>query len=104
MRYILYAITALYGGLSFFAAFSQLKKAEQKTTHAIMAFGGLILIAGIGLHIIHIPFSWIAAIAGGALICIAAVINGKNSGSVHITHHIIRIIVTLLLITGFILI
>ena len=104
MRYVLYAITALYGGLSFFAAFSQLKKAEQKNTHAMMALGGLILIAGIGLHIIHIPFSWIATISGGALICITAVINGKKSGSFHITHHIIRFIVTLLLIIGFILI
>ena len=104
MRYILYAITALYGGLSFFAAFSQLKKLEQKTSHVIMALGGLILIAEIGLHIINIPFNWIAAIVGGALICTAAVINGKKSGSFHIAHHIIRFTVTLLLVVGFILI
>lgn len=103
MRYVLYIVAALYAGLSFFAAFLQLKKAEQKTSYAIMALGGLILIAEIGLHIINIPFNWIAAIIGGALICIAAVINGKKSGSFHIIHHIIRFTVTLLLTAGFIL-
>lgn len=104
MKYVLYAFTALYAGLTFFAAFSQLKKVEKKTSYAEMAAGALILIAAIGLHLISIPFNWIAAVVGGILICAAAVYNGKNGGNFHITHHIIRLAVTLLLIAGFIFI
>ena len=91
MKYVLYAVTALYAGLTFFAAFSQLKKAEKKTSYAAMAAGALILIAAIGLHLISIPFT-------------AAIYNGKKGGNFHITHHIIRFAVTLLLIAGFIFI
>lgn len=104
MRYVLYIITALYGVLSFIAAFSQLKKAEKKTSYAAMAAGALILIAAIGLHLISIPFNWFAAVLGGVLICTAAIYNGKKGGNFHITHHIIRFAVTLLLIAGFIFI
>lgn len=104
MKYVLYSVTLLYAGLTFFAAFSQLKKAEQKTPYAVMAAGGLILIAAIGLHLISIPFNWFAAVLGGVLICTAAIYNGKKSGNFHITHHIIRFSVTLLLIAGFIFI
>ncbi|MCM1299209.1 MAG: hypothetical protein NC203_08595 [Firmicutes bacterium] len=104
MKYALYIVTALYAVLSFIAAFSQLKKADQKTPYAVMAFGGLILMAEIGLHIIGVPFNWIAAVVGGVLICASAIYNGKKSGSFHITHHIIRFAVTLLIIAGFIFI
>lgn len=103
MIYILYAVAALYGVLSFIAAFSQLKKAEKKTSFAVMAVGGLILIAAIGLNLIKIPFSWIAAAVGGIFICAAAIYNGKKSGSFHLIHHIIRFIITAGIIAGFIL-
>lgn len=103
MRYVLYIITALYGVLSFIAAFSQLKKTERKNSYAVMAAGALILIAAIGLHLISIPFNWAAALVGGALICGCAIYNGKKSGNFHIIHHIIRFGISALIIAGFIL-
>lgn len=103
MQYVLYIITALYAVLSSIAAIAQMRTSKEKTTSFIMLGGGIVLIAAAILHFLSVPFSWAAAIAGGLLICLAALINGKKSGSFHILHHIIRFIVTLLLIIGYII-
>lgn len=103
MKYVLYVITALYAILSAFAAIVQMKTAKQKSTSLMMLGGGLILIITVILHILNLRYNWIAAVVGGILICAAAFINGKKSGNFHITHHIIRFIITLLLIIGYIM-
>lgn len=102
MIYAVYAITALYAILSSIAALIQMKTSKGKATSLIMLIGGVILIAAIFLNILQIPYGWIAAISGGLAICAAAFINGKKSGNFHAIHHVIRFIVTALLVTGFI--
>lgn len=102
MIYAVYAITALYAILSSIAALIQMKTSKEKTTSLIMLIGGVILIAAIFLHILKTPYSWIMAIAGGLEICAAAFINGKKSGSFHAVHHVIRFIITALLVAGLI--
>lgn len=99
MRYIICCITVLYAVLSVIAAVSQIKTATHKDTSIMMLGGGLLLVIAIILK----NADWIAAIIGGLLICIAAFLNGKRSGNFHISHHIIRFIITLLLVIGFIL-
>lgn len=99
MRYIICGITVLYAVLSMFAAATQLKTATRKDTSVMMFCGGLILI----IATVFKNADWIAAIIGGMLICIAAFLNGKRSGNFHISHHIIRFIITLLLVIGFVL-
>lgn len=104
MIYVLCIITVLYALLNIIAALVQMIKTKQKDTSAIMLGGGIILLSTAVLHIIYIPYAWIGTVIGGLLICTAAFINGKRGGSFHISHHIIRLIVTLLLIAGFIFI
>lgn len=99
MRYIICGITILYAGLSMLAAAAQLKTAARKDTPIMMLSGGLILIAAVFLK----STDWIAAIIGGALICTAAFLNGKRGGNFHASHHIIRLVITLLLVIGFVL-
>lgn len=99
MRYIICGITVLYAVLSMFAAITQIKTATHKDTSIIMLCGGLLLV----IATVFKNADWIIVIIGGMLICIAAFLNGKRSGNFHISHHIIRFIITLLLVIGFIL-
>lgn len=99
MRYVICGITVLYAVLSMLAALTQIKKAARKDTSIMMLAGGLLLVIATVLK----NADWIAAIIGGLLICIAAFLNGKRSGNFHISHHIIRFIITVLLVIGFIL-
>lgn len=104
MKYVLSIITILYSLLNILAALVQMIKTKQKDTSAIMLGGGIILLAAAVLHIIGIPYAWIGTVIGGLLICTAAFINGKRSESFHISHHIIRLVITITIIAGFILI
>lgn len=99
MRYFICGITVLYAALSMFAAATQLKTAAHKDTSIMMLCGGLFLV----IATVFTKTDWIIVIIGGMLICIAAFLNGKRSGNLHISHHIIRFILTLLLVVGFIL-
>ena len=45
----------------------------------------------------------LSAVPGGLLICSAAYLNGKRSGNFHLSHHIIRGGIAVLLVVGFIL-
>lgn len=99
MRYIICGITILYAGLSMLAAVTQIRAATHKDTPIMMLSGGLLLVVAAFLQNID----WIVVIIGGGLICIAAFLNGKRSESFHVSHHIIRFIITLLLVIGFVL-
>lgn len=99
MRYFICGITVLYAALSMFAAVIQLKTAVHKDTSIMMLCGGLLLV----IATVFTKADWIIVIIGGMLICITAFLYGKRSGNLHISHHIIRFILTLLLVVGFIL-
>ena len=99
MRYLLYGITFLYAALSMLAAIVQIKTSRQKDTPIMMLCGGLLLIAAVFFK----HTNWMIALVGGALICIAAFLNGKRSENFHVSHHIIRFIITLLLVIGFVI-
>lgn len=102
MKYILYVIIILYAFLCMLAATLQMKTAKRKDTAVIMLGGGIFLIASVILHSMTWMYGWVAALIGGAFICVAAFLNGKRSESLHISHHIIRLIITILLIAGLI--
>lgn len=104
MIYALCIITVLYALLNIIAALLQMIKTKQKDTSAAMQCGGLFLLFASNLHMRAIPYSWIFAAIGGLLICIAAFINGRRSESFHASHHIIRLVITLALVAGFIFI
>lgn len=102
MRIVLCVVSVAFGGLSLVAALSQIKKGKQSNSHVLMALGSVVLIAAVICNIVRLGFDWSLALAGSAMICAAAVWNGKRSGSFHIQHHVVRILISLLLVAGFV--
>lgn len=104
MRYILYVIVILYALLCILAATIQIKEAKNKDTSAMMLSGGFVLVISVISHSMHNmgwTYAWCSAALGGGLICIAAFLNGKRSGMFHVSHHIVRLVATVLFVAGF---
>ena len=99
--YLAYGIAALYALLSIFAAIVQCKSAKKKDAPLMMLGGGMLVLAAVLLQLLSVPFSWVVLLLGGVLISVAALLNGKRSGNLHITHHIIRACLTVALTVGF---
>lgn len=102
MRIILCIIGAAFGALSMAAALSRIKAKEKELSHVIMSAGSVFLIGSVVFNLLKLGIDWIAALIGTAMICIAAVWNGKRNGNFHIQHHIIRIVLSSVLVIGFI--
>lgn len=98
MRYIICAVAILYAVLSMLAAVVFMRTAKRKDTSIMMLGGGILFILAAILQ----KADWILATVGGILICASAFMNGKRSGDFHARHHIIRFVLTLLLVLGFI--
>lgn len=103
MKAALAAVSILFGGLSLLAALSQLRTGKPPGSHIAMAVGGLLLIIASVCLLTGWQGRVLNAALGCALICAAAVWNGKRSGNLHIQHHIIRFALSLVLVAGFIL-
>lgn len=84
------------------AAAVQMKSAERKDAPALMLGGGAALFLAAIWYLASPQYSWILAAVGGALISSAAVLNGRR-GEFHAVHHVVRLIVEILLIAGFML-
>ena len=101
MKYLLYAVTILYALLSILAAGTQFKTADRKDAPVLMILGSILLLLTVAVEIMVLFDGWPIAILGGALICTAALLNGRRSGNFHLKHHVIRLGITLLLILGY---
>ena len=101
MRIILCIISAAFGVLSMIAALSRIKAKEGELSHVIMSVGSIFLIGAVIFNILNLGIDWIVALIGTAMICIAAVWNGKRNGNFHIQHHVIRIALSSVLVIGF---
>lgn len=99
--YIVCIVSLLFGVLSMFAALSQYRKAKNPTPHLVMALGGIVLLFAIIAAVNGFSYDWIFALAGCGLICGAAIYNGKAGGNFHLSHHIVRIALCILLVAGF---
>ena len=104
MKYLFGILVAAYALLSMAAAATQLRSSpKRKDTSVLMMCGGLLLVISVVLLLFRWNFDWLAAAVGGAVICLSAFINGKRSEAFHLNHHVIRLIITLLIVVGFIL-
>lgn len=100
MRILVVGVSAILAILSFIAAVSQLKTKEP--SHVLMAFGAAVLLAAVVINILSFGFDWIVGLIGAGMICAAAIWNGKRSGNFHIQHHVIRIVLSILIVVGFV--
>ena len=103
MKYIITIIAALYALVSILASCVQIKVSARKDTSLTMICGGVLLLLAVLTSFFGLAYDWILAVFGGFLISVAAYLNGKRSGKVHANHHIIRFLLTLALVVGFIL-
>ena len=97
MKYVVFTTAALYGLLHGLAAAFKARQSGFNTTAWMMLIGSALMIAALFLR----DLGWIAALAGGALVCAAAMLNGKISGHFHGAHHVIRALITALIVVGF---
>lgn len=102
MRILLCIVSAAFGALSMTAALSRIKAKESELSHVIMSVGSIFLIGAVIFNILNLGVDWIAALIGAAMICYAAVRNGKRNGNFHIQHHVIRIALSSVLVVGFV--
>ena len=93
----------LFAVLHIIAAASRLLK-EYKPSHLIMLCGGIGIIAAIFDHIDDRASDWYWMLAGGAMVCAAAIMNGRAAGKLNPLHHIIRGIAVLALTLAFLLV
>lgn len=105
MRIAIGVFTLLFGGLHIAAAAAQSKSKDDavRGSAVIMICGGIAVVCAAaahlaGGHILHADT--LSAAAGGMLICFAAYLNGKQSGNFHLSHHIVRGIIAVLLAVG----
>lgn len=97
---IVCAIAGLFAILHIIAAISQLRKGY-KLSHLLMLCGGIDIIGAIINCIDGRASDWFWMLAGGALVCAAAIMNGRAAGKLNPLHHIIRGLLALALSLAF---
>lgn len=107
MIYILAGVTVIYALLSMLAAVVGVRMAasdaKRKDTHIIMLCGGAFLLAASVTLLLKLQYDFVLAVIGGALICAAAIVNGRRGERFHLSHHIVRFVLTVILTVGFML-
>lgn len=104
MRIAVSVLAILFGLLHLIAAAAQFRSQDPAARgFAIaMASGGLCVILAAVFHLtlgVNVSDASTAAV-GCLLICAAAYANGRRSGSVHLSHHVVRGLIAVLLIAG----
>lgn len=88
-------IAILYAGLMIFAIY---KKKSKDISSAIIAIGGLFILAYAMLNMIWCKNFIFILIIGMINISVGTLINGVKQKNIHIHHHIIRLIVESIII------
>ena len=102
MRILLCIVSVLFGGLSMIASISQMKTEKKPIPAILMTIGSVMLIAAVICNISTQRYDYIIALFGSTAICSAAIWNGIKGKQLHIQHHVIRIVLSLILIIGFV--
>lgn len=102
MQILLCTVSVLFGVLSMIASIHQMKSERKPIPAVVMAIGSFMLIAAVICNISAQWYDYIVALFGSIAICAAAICNGIRSKNFHIQHHIIRILLSAVLIIGFI--
>ena len=108
MRIIVSVLAILFGLLHLVAAVTQLKFKDPaaRGLAAAMACGGIALICAAIVNLMGHLSGWqdtLGVALGCLLICVAAYENGRRSGNLHPSHHIVRGSIAALLVVGILL-
>ena len=107
MRIAVSVLAILFALLHIIAAVTQLKSKDPaaRGSAVLMLCGGAALIVSTVAHLINIGLGaqievLSAAVCGFLPICFAAYLNGRRSGNVHLSHHLVRGGIAVLLVVG----
>ena len=108
MRIAVSVLAILFGGLHFIAGLTQSKSKDPAARGFAIAMvcGGIALICAAIINWMGHLYGGqdaISAVTGSLLICAAAYENGRRSGNLHLSHHIVRGTIAVLLIVGFLI-
>lgn len=101
LRVLLCILSAAFAVWAIVEAVNQIKKRTYVPSAVLMIIGGLILTAAIVVNIKEMLFDFLYALFGCAAICAAAVWNGVKSKRYRVYHPVLRILLSLLILTGF---
>lgn len=98
-------LVVVYGVLTVYAGYSQLKKEKITVTAGfIMIIGGFLIILSSYRDTVLDNYSLVILVLGLIFIHISAIKNGMHMyGKVNINHHIIRFVISVLLIVLFLI-
>lgn len=100
---LIYICAGLFALLHLAAAVSQFKT-RPLAPHILMAAGALGLGAAIYDSVNAGACDWLLALLACGMICGAALWNGRRSGEFHLSHHITRAALALILVLDFVLV
>lgn len=105
MRIVISILAILFGLLHIIAARIQLKSedAAARGLSIAMICGGVCVAVEAAAHLVGSNSGWMDALtcaSGCLLICVPAYENGRRSGNLHPSHHIVRGAVAVLLVAG----
>lgn len=108
MRIAVSVLTILFALLHIIAAVAQFQSKDPaaRGSATLMLCGGVLLIASGAAHLAYDSAgNWMVALSvamcGFLPICFAAYLNGRRSGKVHLSHHLVRGGIAVLLVLGF---
>lgn len=102
MQYVLCGAAVLYGLLHVYVSLAGKKQGKMETDLFLAMLLGACLLAAAGVCVLFWDWAWIPALVGCVLISLAAFVNGGRAGNRHLSHHLIRAAVHLLLVLGFV--
>lgn len=101
------ALALLFAALHLVAVISQMRK-EFRPSHIVMLLGCLLAAAAIPACILGWSFDWVLMAVGGGMVCGSAFWNGSSAARkagdeklFHLSHHLIRFGVVLILSMNF---
>ena len=108
MRIAVSILAILFGLLHIIAARTQLKSkdAAARGLSIAMICGGVCVAVEAAAHLLGSSPGWMDALtcaSGCLLVCVPAYENGRRSGNLHVSHHIVRGAIAVLLVAGFLL-
>ncbi|MBE5801573.1 MAG: hypothetical protein E7319_04725 [Clostridiales bacterium] len=102
MIYAFLLLVSLYALLCVLASASKFRQWKAQPSMISMFTGGVVLAQALVLKTSGFSRSWILALAALIMIAAAAWRNGALQGKVHLSHHLIRWALSLLILAGFV--
>ena len=103
MQIVKAIFTFTYGLLYLIAGIKQFGSAEKKRNPLLIIIGSIFVLDGAIYDFFPNRFDYLIEVVGCAMICIGAYLNGKDSGNIHFSHHIIRAVISISIVLLYIL-